>query len=51
MCETSMYELFLQAVGLVTIAISVGALIFIASDPDPVAKLFNDKKGDRDEST
>jgi hypothetical protein len=44
MCELSYYQLFLQAVGLVAIAVLIGAAIFVATDPDPVGKLFDDDK-------
>jgi hypothetical protein len=44
MCELSLYQFFLQGVGLVTLAVLIGAAIFVVTDPDPVGKLFDDEK-------
>jgi hypothetical protein len=44
MCETSFYQLFLQGVGIVTIAILVGGAFFILTNPDPIDRLFDDEQ-------
>jgi len=48
MCEISIYQYFLQAVGLVTLALLIGSVIFIAANPERVGNFMDhDKKGGR----